>query len=562
MKILLCNLPMRDKAAEFPPVACTILYNVLKRAGYNPTFYDIDVRRPSAEELNRFFKEERFDIVGISAVVSTGYSYSKFLSGTIKKANSGTQVILGGNLAAAYEVVLHKCAVDICVIGRGEKTLLKLVKHYELNGNLSCHEQLFNIKGIAFLERDGKCIYTGCQDSLDEECQEQPDYEVLDKFSEIDNYIVDPLSRYDFAYDSRTHALHRRGKKAATIFTSKGCINRCTFCHRWLKGYHPFPVRKIIATIKDLMEKYNVGFLMINDECFGENKQWLGEFIEAIKPLDVLFEVGGARVSLVKKDPTIIHRLKEAGLTAIYFGIESGSEKILKIMEKNANRNENLKAIKICAKAEIYSVIQLVIGMPGENDQTIKETLEFVKNATVGYITSTLSVNYLQALPGTPAYDFLRLRGLLGNNIEDEERYLIKVSNKNAADFDQYVNVSEEPLSKVKLWKPRIAFENEIHWLKHRGWKVLENSDRKFIGKPNVKLTLFSRLVSILLPGILLFRMIDILGDSFWKMLLIRYRLRMYGLKKGLLIALGLMKEDDRTLFRITEEKSLREILN
>ncbi len=130
MKILLCNLPIRDKATEFPPVACTILYNVLKNAGYSPFFYDIDVKRPSGEELYCFFKKERFDIVGISAVVSTGYSYTKFLSQTIKKASPETQVILGGNLAAAYEVVLRKCAVDVCVIGRGEKTLLKLIKYY------------------------------------------------------------------------------------------------------------------------------------------------------------------------------------------------------------------------------------------------------------------------------------------------------------------------------------------------------------------------------------------------------------------------------------------------
>ncbi len=562
MKILLCNLPLRDKANSFPPVACTILYNVLKNAGYSPFFYDIDVKRPSAEELYRFFKKERFDIVGISAVVSTGYGYAKFLSGTIKEASPETQVILGGNLAAAYEVILRKCAVDVCVIGRGERTLSKLIKHCELNGNFSSHEQLFNIEGVAFLDRGGKCIYTGCQDYLDEECEEQPDYEVLEKFSEIDNYIVDPLSRYDFAYDHRAHTLHRRGKKAATIFTSKGCINRCTFCHRWLKGYHPFPVEKVTTNIKNLMEKYNVGFFFIEDECFGENKEWLEEFMKAIKPLDILFVVSGARVSIVKKDPTIIRRLKEAGLTAIYFGIESGSEKVLKIMEKNANRNENLGAMKLCAEAGVYSVIQLVIGMPGENDRTINETLEFTKQATVDSITSTLSINYLQALPGTPTYDFLRLRGLLGSSIEDEERYLARVSDKNAADLDQYVNVSEEPLSKVKLWKPRITFENEIHWLKHHGWKFPENSDRKFFRKSGVKLTLFSRLVSILSPGFLLYRVIDILGEIFWKMLLLRYRLRMYGFKKGLLIALRLREEDNRALFRITKAKSLREILN
>lgn len=561
MKILLCNLALRDKADAFPPAACTILYNFLKSAGYDPIFYDIDVKRPSFEELYHFFMKEQFDIVGISAIVSTGYSYAKSLSQTIKRASPQTQVILGGNLAAAYEVILRKCPVDICVIGRGEETLLKLVKRYEQSGNLSASGELSNIKGIAFLDREGKCVYTGCQDMLDEKYEEQPDYEVLERFSEIDNYIFDPLSRYDFAYDVRARQAHRLGKKAATIFTSKGCINSCTFCHRWLRGYRVFPVEKVIACIKKLIDRYNVGFFCISDECFGENRQWLENFMNAIKPLDVLFQVGGARVSLVRKDPAIISRLKDAGMTAIYFGIESGSDRILKIMEKNATSRENLSAVKACAEAGVYSVIQLVISMPGENDRTINETIEFVKKATVDCDNPTLSINYLQALPGSPSYEFLRLYGLLGNGLDDEERYLVGVSNRNAADFDQYINVSEEPLSKVKLWKPKIAFQNDIHWLKRHGWRFSGASDRKLFKKSTAKLTLFSRIVSVLLPGLMLYRIIDLLGENFWRMLLVRYRLRMYGIKKGISIVLGLRKEEDRFSFRISEGKSLRKIL-
>ena len=561
MKVLLCNIPIRDKPTEFPPVACTILYNTLKKAGYRPFFYDIDVKRPSREELYRYFKKEKFDIVGISVVVSTGYSYAKFLSGLIKEASPETKVILGGNLAAAYRVVLQKCAVDICVIGKGEETLLKLIEYFTLKGDFTPSEQLSRIKGIAYLNTKKVCVYTGCQEDLDEAVEVQPDYGLLEKVSNIQTYIIEPLSRFDFLYDSRSHQTRRHGRKAATLLTSKGCINRCTFCHRWLKGYRIFPVTKIISAIKELQDKYNVGFFIIADECFGENKLWIEEFINSIKPLDILFTVAGARVSLVDKDPDIIRRLKEAGMTAIYFGVESGSDKILRIMEKNADRAKSLKAIKMCSEAGIYSIIQLVIGMPGENQETIQETIEFVKEATVDSITPTLSVNYLQALPGTPTYEYLRLRGLIGEKIEDEERYLMKVSDTDAASFEQYLNVSEEPISKVKLWKSKIAFENEIHWLKQHGWRFPQNSERNNFKKGNVKISPVSRVISALLPGISLHKIISLFGENFWRMLLMRQRLRLYGLKRGMLIVSGFIPEENRSKFKITNAKSLREIL-
>jgi len=124
MKILLCNIAIRHQPTTFPPVACTSLCNVLLREGYHPVFYDIDAKRPSPEDLNRHFEKERYDIVGISAVVSTGYEYTQKLASIIKKASPETQIILGGNLAAAYDVILRKCQIDICVIGEGEKVLL------------------------------------------------------------------------------------------------------------------------------------------------------------------------------------------------------------------------------------------------------------------------------------------------------------------------------------------------------------------------------------------------------------------------------------------------------
>ncbi len=552
IKILLCNIVLRNEYDPFPPVACTSLCNILRKSGYNPVFYDIDARRPSFDQLSEYFKNKQYDIVGISAVTSTGYDYTKKLSKIIKKVSPKTQIILGGNLASGCGIILNKCPIDICVIGEGEKVLLNLVKHWEKYGVFkSDNEELYKIRGLAFLDDDGKCIVTPKESQLAADEIEQPDYDMIAEFSDVNKYLLDPLDKHDFLIDPRSFEPHRKGKKIAQIVTSKGCVNTCTFCHRWIKGYRVIPVDKVINYIKYLKDKYNVGFLVIQAECFGENIHWVEDFIRLIKPLDVLFIVGGARVSIVKKDKTIIRRLKEVGMTALYYGIESGSDKILKIMEKNATVDENVEAMKVCAEAGVFTTIQLVIGMPGENKQTINETIDFVIKNTrdLPYLLS-LSVNYLQSLPGTPTYEYLRYHRFFGNSIEEEENYLLKVSDKNASDFYQYVNVSEEPLSVVKVWGIKIVILSRIGWLKNHNWQLKTDMDLKS----------FKSIRSYLKSKSITYKLIDYMGDSFWNMLVLKYKFSIYGFWKALLIILKISKENDRARFKI-KALSLREIL-
>lgn len=552
MKILLCNIAIRKKPDPFPPVACTSLIHALNENGYDAVFYDIDAKRPSQDELLEYFRKEQFDLIGISAVVSTGYLYTKQLAILIKRACPSTKIALGGNLASAYEVILRKCSIDLCVIGEGEKVLLKvarlLVKPVDLT---RFREGLLEIKGVAFLDDKNVCRFTGQAELIARDEIEEPDYELLEKSSSISQYIQYPFNRDDFMFDSRTYEYKRRGKKMATIFTSKGCINTCTFCHRFVKGYRVIPLEKVINTMKHLIDRYNVGFFCISDESFGEDRIWLEEFIELVKPLDILFQIGGARVSLVKKDPGIMLRLKDAGLTAVYFGIESGSDKILRIMEKNATKKENLEAIKLCGEAGIYTVIQLVIGMPGENESTINETIDFINTATERFTQPQfVAINYLQALPGTLCYEFLRARSLLGSTIEEEEQYLIKVADVNASEFRQYINVSEEALAKVKLWKAKISTLTIIYWLKRHGWKFPNQRHRK---KTNIK--------QLLKSSILLYRMIDFLGEKFWGLALAANMISVYGIWKASMIMLGRAEDDDRSKFRFGPE-TLREKIN
>jgi len=450
-----------------------VLIQTLRAAGYDPFFYDIDGLRPKFEDVVRFFGDRKPDVVGISAVVSTAYAYTKKLTAAIKEVSPKTKIIVGGNLAASSEMLLRLCEVDVCAIGEGEKVIVNLAKHWEAQAESSgSYSELKDIKGISYLDEDSNVIFTGYDTAIPASEFLDPDFSILEQFSNIDQYINDPLHRYDFANDPRSYEPHRLGKKLAVINSAKGCVARCTFCHRWDRGYRHWDVDRIIDNIQHLMDRYNVGFLAFGDENFGADRKKLDYLVERLASLDILYKVGGVRVASVDLD--LLHRMKKSGCVGMYYGIESGSPEILQIMEKNATLEQNVNAARWTYEAGLYTVYQLVLGMPGENHGTIAQTVEFLKRATEFLPeppSKRLSINYIQALPGTPIYEYARNIGEIGTTLEDEERYLLQISDTNAVDDTKFLNFTGYDYFTVQSWRPRIVFDVEANWYRNRGWK-------------------------------------------------------------------------------------------
>jgi len=450
-----------------------VLIQSLRAAGYDPYFYDIDCLRPKFEEIVQFFADRQPDIVGISAVVSTAYAYTKRLTAAIREVAPNSKIIVGGNLAASSEILLRLCQVDVCAIGEGEKVIVNLAKHWEeLAESPEGNSRLKNIKGIAYLDQDSDVIFTGYDTAIPASDFFDPDFTILEQFSDIDQYINDPLHRYDFANDPRSYEPHRQGKKLAVVNSAKGCVARCTFCHRWDRGYRHWDVDQIIENIQHLIDRYNVGFIAFGDENFGSDRKKLDYLVERLATLDILYKVGGVRVTSVDLD--LLHRMKKSGCVGMYYGIESGSPEILKVMEKNASLEQNVKAAKWTYEAGLYTVYQLVLGMPGENNKTIAQTTEFLKRVTEFLPeppSKRLSINYIQALPGTPIYEYARNTGQIGATLEDEERYLLQISDTNAVDDTKFLNFTGYDYFTVQSWRPRIVFDVEANWYRNHGWK-------------------------------------------------------------------------------------------
>lgn len=450
MRICIVTTPIRPKPTPFPPFGSLAIIQSLRNDGKDCSFYHIDYHRYKHDQIYEYFKKNQFDIVGISAVVSTAYNYTKYLSNLIKKINQKTIVIVGGGLVASAEILHRKAQVDYCVAGDGEIIIKNLVR--TIKEKKTTDDELSKILGITYIDSNNEFRFTGYEHPIPAPLLEEPDYSILEDDNSIDHYIGFRGGR---TYDPNKN--FNKGKTAVVI-VAKGCVARCTFCHRFEKGYRVNPLQKIIDHLKMLKEKYGVGYISIGDENFGSYKKETLELAKVLGSMGFTWTVGGIRAHTV--DLESLKYWKKNGCEVVLFGIESGSPKMLKVMEKKITLEQNIQALKDTYEAGLSTVIQLVIGMPGETDETIEETVDFLLKTMRYYpepfkkkINYLLSVNYAQSLPGTPLYEYAREHGYIGKDINDEEQYLINISDKDAYDNDHFINFTKQPLLKVYTWR-------------------------------------------------------------------------------------------------------------
>ena len=457
LKIVIITTPIRPIPTEYPPIGALSVVKSLEDAGYSSTkFYDIDMLRPSYEEGLNHILDFKPDIVGISAVVSTAYEYTKKLSLEIKEKSPNTSIILGGNLGASAEILLEYTGIDFVVVGEGNSVIVDFMDTYISEDLLKSYT---NVPGLVFLDESQALINTGYADQISKEKIYDIDWKILEDHSKIESFFVPAtksiIAQSTFRYDKRSKEEHRQNKTIGTLVASKGCVAKCTFCHRWDKGIRYIPIEVLRTRIEKIIKEYNVGFITFGDENFGSHHGWLSEFCEMIKSFDILWRVSGMRVNRV--DPEHLVMMKEAGCSAVYFGMETGSAKMLEIMEKKVKLEDNYNAMQWIVDAGLHTTIQLVLGMPGEDKYTIRETGEFVKFSAMLSKDNNpldLSINYAQALPGTPLYEFARKKQLIGTDSFSEEKYLLMISDRDSSDEATTLNFTGIPQVISESWRP------------------------------------------------------------------------------------------------------------
>jgi len=489
MKILLCSIPegsLEEKEQSLIPLGNNprdplIPYGPLRilswmeKKGYSADIYDISNLRHSDDELIKNFKQTQPNVVGLSATLSHCYPNVKRISKILRELFPDIWIVVGGHLTGSANVLLRKTETDICVVGDGEIPFVKLLDYFKLHPTCRQldHTGLHQIKGLAFIDENNKIKVTGNAEQLPASEMEYTDYNKLipglqkyagngelihDYFPSIKTEDITKWRQSTFgeqAYPEEIKFYQKyKNKKFAGIFSSRGCVARCTFCQRARKGYVTYETNRLETHLIELKEKYNVRGIEILDENFGSNREQSYEVARIMKKHDIFWSAAGIRCKSVTYEDLKFY--KENNLYNIAFGIESGSQKILDIMEKKFTTEDVYNAISNCKKTGIgVDPSGMLIGMPGETKETIIKTAQSA--ASLRFLVEmdwNVAIPLLaMSIPGTPLYEYSQQIGVIGKTLDEEENYLIRVSNTGGnRSVLNYVNKTNSSIKEVHYW--------------------------------------------------------------------------------------------------------------
>lgn len=452
-----------------PKIAIVSLLNWMGKSGWpreSWDYYDVDMELPDDERLARYFREARPDVVGLSAVVSTCYYQVRRISRILRQTLPDAWIVLGGSLTASANLVLRKTAVDICVVGDGEIAWVQLLER--LRGRPRSRgldrAALETVTGLAFLDEAGELRNTGYGPAIPADDMPFPDYDLLqsglkDRPEDLRHYFRIGLGVHEFQTDPRAYEPGRR-PNVVNLWTSKGCVARCTFCQRSTKGYRTPSLDAFERHLLELKERFDVGFIHILDENFGSNHEFSYECARLMDRHGFLWMASGVRVSSVEREDVEFY--KAHGCASLKFGVETGSQKIMNVMEKKFTVERVHRTLKHLADFDMNSPLAVMVGMPGETNETALATGRFLGEVShmQGFDPELqrFSIFYALPLPGTPLYVYGQQLGLIGKSPDEEEAYLLSVSGTGASKAN-YVNLNGAPLWDVILWDWLVKME-------------------------------------------------------------------------------------------------------
>jgi radical SAM superfamily enzyme YgiQ (UPF0313 family) len=308
------------------------------------------------------------DIIGITMLTGT-YKSAENVGRIAKELNKDMDVVVGGTHATVLpEETIKNKYFDYVVRGEGEYTFLDLVNGVRIE----------DIQNLTYINEKGEIV-------------NNPDREFIEDLDSLpfpsrDLYLNE--TRYmDYGY----------------IMTGRGCPFECTFCasKKVWKGHVRFrSPENVVEEVKHVYDKYGTKFFYFVDDTFTLNKKRSKKICELLveSNLDISW-ICDTRVDTI--DEELLRLMKESGCVRMKIGVESGSERILKMVKKKITKRQIRDSVSLIKKVEIDLTIYLMIGFPTETKEEMRETLEFARELEPTYY----SLSILAPYPGTEVYD-------------------------------------------------------------------------------------------------------------------------------------------------------------
>lgn len=441
-----------DTKRYFPWGFATVL-SCLKKEGHQIRLIDAYGEDLVRSEVEALLGKEPFDCVCISGFASMNYVFVCWLSEVIKK-RFGKPVIVGGVLADHhFNLLLSKKHADICVLGEGEKTAVELMRNFD---------SLDMVKGIAYL-KDGEVKVKEKNEIIENlDDLSMPDFDLwnMPRYTTGDNLWLDDKTTRIEGFDDDFYDDLDKFKPNMSIFAGRGCPYSCKFCSKSFENFRVKSIPRIIKEMKLLKDRFGIKAFHFYDELLIYRKDRTIEFCNAVKDIGVYWDCQ-ARVNTINKD--ILSILKASNCISVGLGFESGSNKMLKAMNKCITREQSLEVLRGINETGMHVKLQFMFGYPGENKHTVKETIALVEKSAL----PPRRMLWCTPLPGSPLYDEAVREGI----VKDEETHLKNLAKGMNHPGHVFANVSgssDRKMTSLYLWAHMMM---EFNYLKIILWK-------------------------------------------------------------------------------------------
>ena len=373
---------LHEEDAGVVPMGLYYIGALLKENGYDVDILNFHGLSQDQNKIRAILKEKNADIIGFSVLNANRWGAID-IAKLAKKLNPNVKIVFGG-VAATFlwkHFLTHFKDPDVVVIGEGEFPFLNLIKAIESEIDIE------SVRGIAF--RKGK------------EIVRTPAQEPIQNLDDL------PIPAKYFTYQH--------------LALTRGCAGNCTFCGSPKFWNHKvrFHSPQYFVNQLELLYQRGVRFFYISDDTFTMREDYVLEICKKI--IEKNLNISWAAISRVNYiSESMLYQMRKAGCIQISYGIESGSEKIRELLNKKITPEQIKRAFSLTTRYGILARAYFIYGCPGENDETIQETIDLILEI------KPLSVIFyiLDVFPGTALYDeFMQKFGLSEdiwlNRIED-----------------------------------------------------------------------------------------------------------------------------------------------
>jgi anaerobic magnesium-protoporphyrin IX monomethyl ester cyclase len=381
---------------RLPPLGLMYVAAAVEKAGFPVQMLDNYLQKKPISEVQQLVANLKPDIVGITCGSAT---FSKCLetAKAIKETLPNCKIVVGGWHASYMpDSLLESPNIDYVIMGEGEQAMIALANHIIKHEDTRLAAE---IAGVAF-KLNGVTVKSA------------PKF--INNMDEIPfpaRHLL-PLEKYDRTIE------FLKTKPADVMSIARGCVYNCGFCETkklWGNICRAFSPSRVLAEMQNLADKYGTrGIYFINDN-FTLRKKETTELCDLINKSKLDMEwVCDTRVDLVNQE--LLEKMKSAGCKTIWFGVESGSQRILDHINRHITLEQTENAFRLCKKVGIEVACSFMLGMPGETKEDLQASFRFAQkldpdwcqfNIFIAYPDSQLYQEMLQTNSYTRLDDFL-----------------------------------------------------------------------------------------------------------------------------------------------------------